>query len=121
MGYGEAFGDWVRLARTDPAAFESLRRGLIDNLIAEAPEERRTRLRCVQWRIDQERARAQTPLGACLRVSRMMWDSVLGGGGLVEQLHQLSDPPAPARPLPAARTPARVLPFRPRSDQGPVA
>jgi hypothetical protein len=83
------FDKWVSLASSDPDGFERMRRALIEQFIQRAPEARRHRLRCLQWRIDQERARSKTPLAACIRLSRMMWERVTAEGGLVDHLQQL--------------------------------
>jgi len=66
------FDEWARLARQDPAAFETRRARLLEQAITTAPERLRPRLRAVQWRIDQERRRAGSPLGACLRLQQML-------------------------------------------------
>lgn len=76
------FDTWADLARTDPDAFERMRLEAIDAFIESVPEKNRERLRRFQWRIDQERRRAKTPLAACIRLSSMMWQSLLGEGGL---------------------------------------
>lgn len=109
---GRDFDTWANLARTDPEAFESLRQAAIEQCIANAPAENRDRLRRLQWRIDQERRRAGTPLGACIRLSRMMWQSLLGEGGLRDRFAAVGDlltdgsvapPPDSARILAFAR------------------
>ncbi|NIR97928.1 MAG: DUF3135 domain-containing protein [Gammaproteobacteria bacterium] len=88
------FDAWVALASADPEAFETRRKQLIDQVIQKASRpEQRHRLRCLQWRIDMERRRARTPMAACLRIYRMMWDSVLGEHGMVETFQN----PPPAR------------------------
>lgn len=74
------FDDWAALARRDRAAFERRRARVIQRCIASAGDA--TRLARLQWRIDAERRRARTPLGACLKLSAMMWDRVLAEGGL---------------------------------------
>ncbi len=86
---GKDFADWVELAENDPAAFEKLRLAAIESYIESVPHEHQQRLRRLQWRIDQERRLARTPMAACLRLSRMMWDSLLGQGGLRERLEGL--------------------------------
>jgi len=103
------FDSWHHLARRDPGAFESHRQQAIEAFMARHPPERRERLRRLQWRIDRERERSSTPLGACHRISRLMWRSFAGRGGLVEHLEALrgTAPPPPRRP-------ARVLAFRAR-------
>jgi hypothetical protein len=111
--YLKDFNQWATLAETDPTAFESMRRDLIERLIESAPEERRLRLRRLQWRIDQERALAKSPLGACIRLSRMMWDRLLGDDGLLEQLQRVGTEREYRQPR--ARS-ARILAFRPRPE-----
>jgi hypothetical protein len=91
-----------RLAASDPQAFEELRRKLIEEAIARAPEVRRERLRRLQWRIEQASRRAGTPLAACIAISNMMWDSVAGRHGLLEALRMAAPPP---------HSGAKVLPF----------
>jgi hypothetical protein len=105
------FDDWAALARDDPEAFESARRAVIDSLIERAPEATRRRLRGLQWQVDQMRTRAGSSLASCMRVSALMWNSVLGPEGLVDGLEQLSG----AKPVrkPATRA-ADILPFRGR-------
>lgn len=102
------FEAWADLARRDPAAFERLRTELIEDFLQQVPRERQERLRRLQWRIDRTRERASNPLSACIQISRMMWDSVLGDGGLLDALERLR---RPCRPPPPIRQ-ARILPFR---------
>lgn len=99
------FDQWLKLASTDMPAFEALRRTMINQVIDQAAEEQRDRLRRLQWRIDQERQRCKSPMGACVRISRMMWDRLMGRDGLLERLQELTDGgfPRPGRPKPLAR------------------
>lgn len=83
---GKDFDEWAALAKEDPQAFEKMRLAAIDEYIASVPDSHRQRLRRLQWRIDQERRLARSPMSACLRISRMMWDSMLGEGGLRDRL-----------------------------------
>lgn len=78
-------------AKEDQAAFESMRQQLIDELITSAPVRSQERLRCLQWRIDQERRLSRTPMAACIRISKMMWRNVLGEGGLRDRFHELGE------------------------------
>ncbi|NPB09461.1 MAG: DUF3135 domain-containing protein, partial [Thermodesulfobacteria bacterium] len=84
----ENFEQWFeelsRLAQEDPEAFEARRRALIEETISQAPEERQDRLRRFQWRIDMERKRAKTPLGACIKLNDMLMEMVYGEGGFLE-------------------------------------
>lgn len=82
------FDSMTAIAKDDPVEFERLRRSCIDEFIENTPPERRERLRRLQWRIDQER-RNCSPLSACLKISKMMWDRLLGEGGLLGQRERL--------------------------------
>jgi len=104
------FERWARLARDDPEGFERERAVLVGTLIAAAPEELRPRLEALQWQVEQARRRARTPLAACLKISAMMWDRVLGEQGMLERLRTLSV--AAAGRATAPRRSARVLEFR---------
>lgn len=68
------FDEWSALAKDAPEEFESRRHRAIERVIANCTNTRR--LRGLQCRIDLERARARTPLKACLRLSTLMWDSL---------------------------------------------
>lgn len=70
------------LARSNPSEFERLRMNAIEAYIDTLPADRQQRMRRLQWRIDQE-LRHHTPMGACLKLSKMMWDHLLGPGGLI--------------------------------------
>lgn len=93
------------LADRDPEAFEQERRVLIESALARVPERHRQRMRGLQWRIDQERRRCKTPMAACISLSRMMWDSVVGNQGLLDVLHN-------GRRGASATPRAKVLPLR---------
>ncbi len=80
------FDSMSLIAKDDPQAFERLRQSAIDKFIESAPQERQQRLRCLQWRIDQER-RNCSPLSACLKISKMMWDHLMSAEGLLGQQH----------------------------------
>jgi len=69
------FDEWVLLARTAPNEFERRRRALIEIEILKSGNVRR--MRGLQWRIDLERSRARNPMDACVRLSKMMWDSFM--------------------------------------------
>lgn len=108
------FDEWSRLAAADPSAFEARRLALIEEFLGQFPASEQRRLRGLQFHIDMERRRARTPMAACLRLSAMMWDSLLGSEGLKSALDQLLQP-ASQTPPPLSRPPrptGRVLPFR---------
>jgi len=85
----KSFEEWSELAKEDPAAFEKMRQAAIESYLEGLPAGQQDRMRRLQWRIDQERRLARTPMMACLRISRMMWDSILGRGGLQSRFADL--------------------------------
>ncbi|HHM06196.1 MAG TPA: DUF3135 domain-containing protein [Gammaproteobacteria bacterium] len=100
------FDGWARLARTDPEAFEQQREKVLRAVINEAPPHMRRRLAGVQWRVDMERRRSNSPLAACVRTFTMMWDSVYAEGGLVDALQALRN-----RQPPRCKRPAQLIEF----------
>jgi len=109
--FHESFTEWATLARQDPKAFEALRAARVQDVIERAPAARRRRLEALQWRIDQECTRAATPLDAARKLSGMMWESLLGSGGLLESLR--APRLRPISDLSAVRT-AKVVELHPR-------
>jgi hypothetical protein len=99
------FDQWSSLATLDPEAFEARRHELIEDLIRSAPLHRQPRLRGLQWRLDRIREHSRTPLAACIRISEMMWEALVGEGGLRDSLECLTQ----ARPEPPHRPAARIL------------
>ena len=85
------FDHWADLAKSDPVAFELKRARLIEETIMAMPAHKQQRMRCLQWKIDQVRNQASTPMAACVKLSEMMWDSLTGPGGLNEALGRLRD------------------------------
>ena len=84
------FERWLDAAQQGDDTFESMRLAAIEELIASAPERDRSRLRGLQWRIDQERHLSKSPMGACIRISQMMWETLAGEDGLTDRLHDLT-------------------------------
>jgi hypothetical protein len=108
------FNEWLRLAQQDPETFESARLDMIDEVIKSAPEEQRAKLRCLQWRIDQVRRRSNTPLGACISLSHMMWERVVGDEGLLEHIGRLQGCRGPyVVDRAPRRCSAKVIPLHP--------
>lgn len=99
------FEQWSSLASLDPEAFEARRYELIEDVIRSAPLRCQPRLRGLQWRLDRVRERSGTPLAACIRMSEMMWEALLGEGGLRDSLECLTQ----ARPRLPRRPCAQVL------------
>ena len=114
------FDQWRELARSDPEMFEERRKAAIAEVISTAPPRRRERLERLQWRIDRERERYADPMRACAQLSRMMWESVHGPGGLVAHIRELeacwAGKPRPSLPrarllgFPTSRTPGNPGP-----------
>ncbi len=70
------FDEMLALAKTDPASFEAKRTEYIESFLTSVPADKQTRLRGLQWQIDQTRQLARTPMGSCIAISKMMWDSL---------------------------------------------
>ncbi len=105
------FETWSRLASEDPTSFEEARRLMLDSLIAAAPEPIQPRLRGLQWQVDRLRE-LNPPLGACLKITNLMWETVLGENGLVDNMERLTKlPPDKERP----RSSGTVINFTPRT------
>ena len=99
------------MAKQNPEQLEKLRAELCDQLIQEAPEEHRRRLRGLQFRIDMERQRAKSPMAACIAISGMMHDSF---DRLRQVLNEAAGNVSPTlkSEQEAEAVPAKVLPFR---------
>ena len=80
------FDYWSTVAKEDPERFEAMRSAMVEQLIQQSPDEIKQRMAGLQWRIDQVRNRSVNPMAACLLISKMMWDSVLGDHGLLTAL-----------------------------------
>ena len=83
------FDAWRELAALDPDGFEVRRQHLIESVIQASDGSSQARLRGLQFRMDMERRRSSNPMAACLRISNMMWDALLGPGGLYASLNLL--------------------------------
>lgn len=101
------FDEWSALAKLAPDEFETRRNSAIEKVIQGCTNSRR--LRGLQCRIDLERARARTPLKACIRLSSLMWDSLYECQDHLHRLAYVDPVPAPA-PM-APRRKAKILPF----------
>ena len=84
------FDEWLELAQRDPEGFEQRRQAVIENYLSTVPLSKQRRLRGLQFRIDMERRRAHTAMGACIKLSSMMWDALLGPSGLAASLQLLA-------------------------------
>lgn len=68
------FDAWMALHQSDPEEFERRRANLIQSVIESAPKHYQRRLKGLQFQIDMERRRTNSPMQSCLRISSMMWD-----------------------------------------------
>ena len=85
------FDYWMNLAKENPSAFDEHRKNEVKALIESAPEHMHRRLYGLQWRIDMEVKKGKNPMDSCLRVYRMMLDSIYGENGLLEALTRVSE------------------------------
>ncbi len=76
LDLGFDFDAMKQMADSDPDRFEAVRAEMIQSLIDMAPEETRRRLQGVQFKVDSIRRITKTPLGVCVKLSKMMWHSV---------------------------------------------
>jgi len=108
------FDEWAALYQSDPAAFEARRAREISQAINSASEGSRRRLQGLQFRIELELQRSKTPLGRCVRMSNMMWDSVLELRDALKLLVEVPSAEASAAVARSNRPAAEVLSFKPR-------
>lgn len=80
------FDRWSRIAEQDPERFEEMRTALLEQMIEQSPDSMKLRMQGLQWRIEQVRNQSANPMAACLRISKMMWNSLLGEQGLLTAL-----------------------------------
>lgn len=113
------FDEWMQLAQQQPEEFQKRREAVIEAAIAKAPDHLENRLRGLQWKIDRVRETSANPLAACVRISRMMWDSIYSDHGLLRAMERLTMPvyEAPARTLCKTIEFRRPTPKRRRSDR----
>jgi len=105
------FDAWAKLARKDPEAFELERKLLIERAIMRAPAGKQQRLRCLQWKLDQIRNLASTPMAACLQINQLLWESILSERGLLHCLQRLQ---SGIHADTSERTTAKILQFQRR-------
>ena len=70
------FEHLAKLARENPAQLEDIRLRSVEAIIKAAPEQMQHRLRGIQFRVDCYRRIHKTPLGACMEISKLMYDSL---------------------------------------------
>lgn len=105
------FDTWAKLASNNPHAFELERRLLLERAIMRAPADKQQRLRCLQWKLDQIRNLASTPMAACLQINRLLWENIISEHGLLHNLQRLQSWERPNNTDPAT---AEILQFQGR-------
>lgn len=80
------FDRWSSMAKQDPERFEQMREQLLGQMIEQSPDSIKHRMQGLQWQIDQIRNQSPTPMASCLKISTMMWNSLLGERGLLTAL-----------------------------------
>jgi len=108
------FDEMLVLAKTDLATFEAKRAEYIESFLNSVPTEKQTRLRGLQWKIDQTRQLARTPMASCIAISRMMWDSLLQLRSQQREMVELTTEQSPLsvrinKPAPVAK--GAIIPF----------
>jgi len=109
------FDSWVTLAKKDPQAFEKERNRVIERAITRAPAHTQQRLRGLQWKLDMIRHTSPTPMSACLRINKLLWESLSGNNGLLENLNRLNTGMPPQMPT---KNTAKMLAFQSRKPSG---
>ncbi len=116
------FDQMAQLFKDDPLAFEKKREEMVEELIQSAPSDLQRRLRGIQFQVDMERAKAKTPMDACLRIYGKMMDHFHGqfapairGLAGAEELDADSAALLCQSVTEVSRDKAQVIPFRPRS------
>ncbi len=101
------FDHWSEIARTDPETFEAMRTNIIRSCIDNAPQDQQQRMRGLQWQVDCLRAQSRNPLSACLKISRMMWETLQKLGDVSRDLTM------PEQAVSDSKTSAAtILPFK---------
>lgn len=96
------FDDLLKLANDNPEHLENWRKQQVESLIDQAPEECQRRLRGLQFQIDCERQKHSSPMGTCVAISRMMYESMDKlNKALLGEHHDSQQPEAEVVPFPA--------------------
>ncbi len=87
------FDELLTLAQNDPEALEALRQKHVDLIINNADPSHQTRLRGLQFQIDAQRQiHTDSPMGSCMKISKMMHESFAELRGWMNQVSGLNDP-----------------------------
>lgn len=97
MSKWPSFEKMAELAKSNPEQLEALRKAHVDAIIDSAPAEYQQRLRGLQFEIDCKRQLHKSPVGACMEISRMMYESLnrlnraLNGGYETQEQNNSAD------------------------------
>jgi len=86
------------IARENPERLERIRHYFIEKHIQAAPERMQRRLRGLQFQIDGLRRIHKSPMGSCIEISKLMYESL---GKMRDTINGTHVEPEPAE-LPAA-------------------
>lgn len=87
------FDELVKLAQHNPEALENLRQQHINFIIDKAEPTHQKRLRGLQFQIDAQRSiHANSPMGSCVKISKMMQESFTEMRGWLNQISGFNDP-----------------------------
>lgn len=98
------FDELKAMAAERPEELEELRLKMSEEILRNAPENRRRRLQGLMFSIDMVRRRAKNPMQACIKLSQMMMDSTLE----LRDALAMQTPPKPCAPAQLAQ----VVPLR---------
>ena len=88
-----SFDELLTLAKNNPEALEALRQQHINMIIDNADPKHQARLRGLQFQIDAQRGiHADSPMGSCMKISKMMQESFADLRGWLNQVSGLNDP-----------------------------
>jgi len=73
-----------RMAKEDPEGLEQLRLAHVEAIIADAGLANERRLRGLQFQIDAIRRVSANPMAACIRISKLMHDSLIDLNGVLQ-------------------------------------
>lgn len=106
-----SFDEMSAMAREQPEALEDLRIRLTEEVIEQASDASKRRLRGLVFVIEAERRKAHNPLQACIKLSQLMLDSAVE---LKASLEMLRNAEPDNKPESRPSCSAQVLPFQPR-------
>ena len=108
-----SFDELKKLAEKDPKEFEALRKELCEKTIESSASSMQKRLRGLQFQIDMERRRAKTPMASCIKISKMMHDSLHELQNILTgPMDQIQSSPNQTSDTQGFDQTAKVIPFR---------